>query len=156
MENKFTILRDSSEKKGFGWTFPKADRCLGTKIESLYTGDYTIEHLKDKLCIERKLSTAEFANNLFESRFADCLERMSKFEHAYLLLEFPFEYIISYPKYSGIPSYLWKSIQTRPDLFLKKFHELQLSYPRLRVCFVGTKGKEYCLSLFKRITDLYQ
>ena len=155
VNDKFNIIRDSNEQKGHGWTFIKTDRCLGTTIEKLPTGDYTIKGLEKEFTIERKGRISEWATNLFEDRFHRELERLDKFEHPYLILEFPFEHMELYPKFSGIPSYLWSSLKVKGPQLIKAYHELRLSHPRIRVDFVGPSGKAYALSLFKRIFDLY-
>lgn len=156
MESKFTVIRDTREQLNNGWTFSKADRCLGTKIEKLDTGDYSIQGLETKFTIERKANTSELAQNLYQDRFWKELDRLVKFEHPYLVLEFPFEYMECYPKMSGIPTHLFNKIALRGNGLIKLFHEMQLSYPSLRIAFVGSAGKTYTLSLFKRIVDLYQ
>jgi hypothetical protein len=90
---------------------------------------------------------------LFDDRFWRELDRLSLFEHPYLLLEFPFELMESYPKGSGIPPGRWRYLKVRGPLLVKRFHELRLSHPTVRTEFVGGSGKFYCLSLFKRLLD---
>lgn len=152
---KFKVWRDTSEHEGYGWIFPCIDRCLGTDKKNMYTADYTIEGYEDKLLIERKGSTSELVTNLNEKRFHDELYRMDKVDHPYLVLEFLFENIVAFPAKSSIPRHLWSKIKMRGPNFIKSMHELQLAHPKLRIVYVGQEGKQFILSLFKRIVDLY-
>jgi ERCC4-type nuclease len=78
----FTIIIDTREQHP--WAF---DNHVTAK-RKLDTGDYSIEGLEDLLCIERKKSASEFANNIVESRFKDLIFRMSNIKYSFLLLEF--------------------------------------------------------------------
>lgn len=89
------IIRDTREKEGV-WDFGSAD----VIVKKLDTGDYTLEGMEDKLCIERKKTTGEIATNLgtdFE-RFQKELVRMKDFKFAYLILEFSVQDLLDYPK----------------------------------------------------------
>ena len=87
----FTIIRDTREKEGY--TFEPVETryhtCKGMVTQKLDTGDYTLEGLEDKLCIERKSSVAEFAGNVGQDRhrFMREIERMKEFPHRYIVLE---------------------------------------------------------------------
>lgn len=152
--NKFKVWRDTQEKKGKGWIFPANDRCLGTDLKNMWTGDYTIEGMEDFFLVERKGSISEYCTNLFQKRFHDELYRMDEVPHPYLILEFQAIDIVNYPKSSTIPPHLWKSIKITPQQFMKVHHETQLDHPNLKVVFVGSAGKQYMMSLFKRMHDL--
>lgn len=151
----FMITRDTREKEGNGWLFPKKDRCLGTKIKKLYPGDYTVEGLESKFVIERKQGVAEFVTNLYEDRFYNELDDLNKMEHPYLVLEFDFPLMHEFPRNSGIPMCKWEHVKLRGPQIIKTYHEMRISYPNIRVDFVGSAGKEYAMSLFKRMVDLY-
>lgn len=94
------IYVDNREKTPWDFTF------YGFEQESikLQTGDYYVEEIPD-LIIERKASTGEISNNLghkwkqFEREFI----RMKEYKHAYLICEFPREYLDIFPDKSGIP-----------------------------------------------------
>ena len=150
--NKFKVTRDSREQKG--WIFSENDKCLGTEISKLDTGDYTIKGMEDFFVIERKSNVSELASNLFQKRFHDELLRLDKFPHAYLILEFQLVDIINYPQSSNIPKHLWKNIKINGQQFLKLFNELQLNHPNLKIVFAGNCGKQFVMSLFKRMKDL--
>ena len=80
-KNDFTIIVDTREQHP--WIFKE----FTTAKRKLDTGDYSIEGLEDKLCIERKNGIAEIANNMMENRFSDVIDRMSKYPHSYILIE---------------------------------------------------------------------
>ena len=70
--NNFKIIIDTREQQP--WVFED----YTTANEKLDTGDYSIEGMEDLLCIERKHSIGEIANNITEPRFKDVISRMSK------------------------------------------------------------------------------
>jgi hypothetical protein len=152
-EVKFTVIRDTREQEG--WIFQARARCLGTEVQTLSTGDYTVKGFEKVFCLERKFSSSEFCQNLFQPRFHRELERLDEFEHPYLFLEFEWKQLVEYPRGSGVPPSKWRSLKVRPDLLIKTYHEMRLAHPRLRVEFVGQQGRTAALSLFKRIVDLY-
>ena len=78
----FNIIIDTREQKP--WTFAGCD----TINRKLDTGDYSIEGLEHLLCIERKNSVSEIANNISESRFKAEILRMNDYLHKFILLEF--------------------------------------------------------------------
>ena len=147
----YTVVRDTREQQG--WQFPVSDRCLGTVPGTLKTGDYSLAGYEDRFVIERKGSAAEFAQNVFQARFHRELDRLDRFAHAYVFLEFTFEEVVGFPVNSGIPPSRWKRLRTTPQLFLCKLHELQLAHPTVRFWAVGARGREVASSLFKRIVE---
>ena len=79
----FKIIKDTREQEGYTFE-PSSSRyhkCEGMVVRKLDTGDYSLEGLEDKVCIERKASVVEFANNVGHDavRFAKEIERMKKF-----------------------------------------------------------------------------
>ena len=64
----YTVIKDTREKEGY--FFKKYDKCSGMVVETMKTGDYTIKGLEDVLCIERKASVEEIANNLGKKKSA--------------------------------------------------------------------------------------
>lgn len=151
-EQEYLVARDNREKANF-WTFPAGNRCLGTVVQHLKTGDYTLVGYENTFTIERKASAGEFAGWLFQSRAEKELIRMDNFVHPYLLLEFEFEDLVTFPRNSGIPESKWPDLRVTPQFLVKAFHEMQLRHPRLRVAFVGSQALPFCSSLFKRIVD---
>jgi hypothetical protein len=149
----YRVLRDSREQ--LGWLFPESEACSGTEVVTLETGDYTLAGHEHRFAIERKGSMGEFSANLWQPRFENELTRLDQFDHAYLLLEFTMEEIISFPQGSGIPQHKWRFLRPTPQALLKRFHEMCLAHPKLNVLFVGHRGREVASSLFKRITERY-
>ncbi len=155
MATKYTVIRDTREKKRKGWMFSAGGIIAGTVTDILKTGDYTLEGLEKKIVIERKASTSEFATNINEERFDDELERMSSFEHPFLVLEFSMDDIINFPVGSGIPAYLWPKLKVTSHYMLKRLLEYQLKYKPQIILAGRDNGKEVAMSLFKRIAELY-
>ena len=62
----FTIIKDTREKQGYTFQPSKTQYhvCKGMVSRKLDTGDYSLEGLEDKICIERKASVVELANNV--------------------------------------------------------------------------------------------
>jgi len=96
------IIRDSREKVGY-WDFS----FFGYEMEvsGLTTGDYAIAGMEDILCIERKKSPTEIAQNCGTDspRFEAELERMQYYPHKYLILEFTVSDLLGFPKNAKIP-----------------------------------------------------
>ena len=65
-QEPYLVIKDTREKQG--WDFPQSHSCVGTSIEKLDTGDYTIDGHRDTLCVERKGSVSEFAGNLVQEK----------------------------------------------------------------------------------------
>jgi hypothetical protein len=105
------ILQDNKEKTP--WTLNFYTECEAQESIHLETGDYTIKGLEDKVRIERKHSTGELAMNLGRKskQFQEELRRLKLYPHRYLICEFPLDYIMMFPKKSGIPKTQWKYIR---------------------------------------------
>ena len=83
--SKFLVVKDTREKDG--WYFKESDYCQGMIDQKLDTGDYSVQGLEDVLCIERKGSVSEIANNIVDKRFDRELDRMKEFKYKFLILE---------------------------------------------------------------------
>lgn len=139
----FTIIIDTREQQP--WSFEQ----YTTASRKLDTGDYSIEGLEDILCIERKKSISEVANNITESRFINVIDRMSHYKYAFLLLEFNLEQVLNYPIGSNLPKKLWDKVKISPAFIVKHILELQLNH-NIKVLFCGSsydaeKMAEYIL-----------
>lgn len=126
----FTIIVDTREQQP--WTFEH----YATAHKKLDTGDYSIEGLEHLLCIERKKSASEFANNIVESRFKDLIFRMSDIKYCFLLLEFDLEDLLVYPIGSTVPKKMWDKIKVGPPFLIKNILELQINH-NIIVYFCG-------------------
>jgi hypothetical protein len=104
------------------------------------------------LAVERKGCVAEFSANVLQPRFVRELERLEAFRYPFVLLEFGIEDVVAFPEGSDIPRYRWRSLRSRPRLILAKLNEFQLRF-RTKFVPVGSKGREYASSLFKRVVE---
>lgn len=129
----FTIIVDTREQQP--WAFEN----YATAHKKLDTGDYSIEGLQHLLCIERKKSVSEFANNIVESRFQDVVMRMSQLKYSFLLLEFSLHDILIYPVGSTVPKKMWDKIKITPAFLMKHILELQLQH-NIKVYFCGNSS----------------
>ena len=111
----FTVIKDTREQDGYTFIKEKARgfECLGMINKKLDTGDYSLLGFEDKICIERKASTSELANNLGKDkyRFLKEIERMRAFPHKFIILEFTLEDLMNFPEGAGIPQENLNSIK---------------------------------------------
>jgi len=157
----FTIIKDTREQEGY--TFEASSSryhvCKGMVTKKLDTGDYSIEGLEDKLCIERKASVVEFANNIGhdQARFMREIERMQEIPHRYMVFEFSLSDLMNFPEGSGIPESDWGKLKVTNRFMLKMVMEFQMNHG-IHVMFCDSKknAKWAVLSLIKRVNELYQ
>lgn len=107
--SKFRIIQDTREKTP--WQFGEDDICHGTLITKLDTGDYSLEGLQHLVAIERKRSTAEIAQNMCESRFKDVIARLQTMKYRYIICEFNYQDVLTFPIGSTMPK--WAQSKTR-------------------------------------------
>lgn len=150
---KYTVVRDSREQSNY-WEFPESPWCNKTIEAGLKTGDYSLLGMEKFFTIERKASTGEFATNVCEKRFTRELERMDKMDQAYLILEFTYEDIESFPANSTIPSKYWKDLRVSAKFLRLRFFEIMSDY-NVQVILAGNRGPEYAEQIFKRMAKLY-
>lgn len=148
---KHQVLRDTREQRG--WEFPASANCLGTREETLKTGDYTLAGYEKLLVIERKASTAEWAKNVLEARFERELQRLDGFRWPFIICEFTYEDLKLFPERSGIPKSRWRSLRLSPNFLIKKLDEWQLKY-RAKIILAGPLGRERAGGIFKRVIEL--
>jgi hypothetical protein len=156
---RYTVIRDTKEKKGHGWIFDPSPACTGTIIESMKTADYTLKGYEHLFCVERKGSVQEFVQNITQKekwvRFKDELQRMEDFSAAYIVCEFTLDDVMRYPVGSGLPYAIQKKVRVSPQFYLKRLIEIELNF-KARMKLVGkTHSKEYASSLFKRVIEKY-
>tara|TARA_R110000744_G_scaffold298952_1_gene408468 strand:- start:372 stop:866 length:495 start_codon:yes stop_codon:yes gene_type:complete len=157
----FTIIKDTREQEGYTFE-PSSSRyhtCKGMVSRKLDTGDYSIEGLEDKLCIERKASVVEFANNVGHDRvrFLKEIERMKDFPYKFMIFEFSLSDLMNFPKGSSIPESDWGKLKVTNKFMLKMIMEFQL-YNEIHVLFCDSKknAKWAVLSIIKRVNELFQ
>jgi len=140
------IIVDTREQQP--WVFPTHT----ISVAKLDTGDYSLSGLEEKLCIERKKTVGEFANNIIEKRYNDWVTRMSEYQYKFLLLEFSLSDVYSFPRNSGIPKYLWNKTRISPKFLLKKLTELEVIYGiHVLFCDSSTTAAKFAESLMYKV-----
>lgn len=148
----FDVIVDTREQQP--WVF-KRDRYIQNSIrQKLDTGDYCIDGLQHGiLCLERKKSVAEFANNITKKSFKACVDRMEEFEYSFLIFEFDINNILEYPKNSGIPPKYWRRLKVRGRFMMQEITKIQLR--GIQVVFAGnTDNAKYIATNIMK--DLYE
>ena len=136
---EYTIIRDTREKDGKGWNFT-AHPVIDKKLD---TGDYSLLTYENIFTIERKATVSEVAKNIQEKRFIRELERMDNMKHAYVILEFTLEDLLTPQRF----------VKVNPHFLLKTIVEYTLQYPQIQIIFAGNRGKDIASSIFKRIVE---
>lgn len=153
---QFTVIKDTREQDGY--YFKQHNTCAGMVERKLDTGDYSIEGLEDKLCIERKGCVEELAVNLGQKKYAflEEIDRMAPFPHKFLILEFSLEDLIKFPEETRIPIKNKASVKITGKYMLKCLCEFQL-YNNVNVLFCGSKYNAFIMvsSILKRVNEMY-
>lgn len=146
----FTIIIDTREQMPWEFGFHT------TAKRKLDTGDYAIEGMEHLLCIERKRSVSEIANNITEKRFRDVLDRMNQIPHSFILLEFDLEDVYQFPIGSDIPKKLWDKMRISNKYILKYLTEIQLNY-NIHVIYCGDSdnAEKMAVQIMKRVYEKY-
>lgn len=145
--NKFTVIKDTREQKG--WDFSPNEYCEGMKVQGLKTADYTIEGFEDRIVIERKATTGEISQNIFETRFENELKRLEEFEFPYMIFEFDYNDIKIFPINSSLPKYLWHKLKMTQDIMEKTIARYQIQY-KTKIIFAGRHGQSVATMIFKQ------
>ena len=149
-----TVIVDTREQKP--WTFSKSSMIETVRLK-LSTGDYSIDGLQNIFCIERKKSITELARNIIEKRFERELQRMEKYVHKFLILEFDYSHIEMFPKGTHIPKNKYEQVKIRGPFIMKKLSEIQVDYNIHVIPCKHAKYAEHVASnLIKRIYDRYE
>jgi len=156
MNNKFTIIKDTREKAPYGWSFEPNAYCEGTIIDTVKTGDYTVEGLENYVCIERKKSIDEFAHNCIEKRWQKCMQRMSKIRHSYILFEFSWDDINNYPKSAKVPDRVRKKLKVPAGYIRKVIYTAREDY-NIHVIACGDKymAEQVAYRILRKSNELY-
>lgn len=153
---KFLVIKDTREQDGYH--FSNFNTCAGMVETKLDTGDYSIQGLEDKICIERKGCVEELAMNLGSKKhtFLSEIERMEQFPHKYLVLEFSLEDLLKFPDETRIPIKNKSIVKITGRYMLKCLIEFEL-YNNVHVLFCGNKHTAFLAvsSIFKRINEMY-
>jgi ERCC4-type nuclease len=127
----FTIIQDTREKHP--WSFASDHPVIKSKLD---VGDYSVEGLEYILCIERKKSVNEFANNIVDDRFTRELDRMDAYKYKFLVFEFSIDDILKYPIGSDIPKKLWSKLRVNGKYMMMYISNLQVKR-NIHVIFAG-------------------
>lgn len=148
---KNIVLRDTSEKLGHGWWFGPDDIVETTEKANLFTGDYTLRGYEQDFIIERKGSTSEFSMNIFEKRFEDEMIRLDEFKWSFIVCEFTFEDLLSFPVNSGIPPRFWKKLKVNSSYLISAFLRYQVRY-KTKIILAGEQAQVIATKLFKIVS----
>ena len=145
----FKVIVDTREQQP--WDFEYVSHAN----RKLDTGDYSVEGYETLLCIERKKSVSEIANNVTEKRFKDVIERMKQFKYSFLILEFDLEDIYRYPVGSNVPKRMWNRIKIGPSFIIKNLLEMQLKHG-IQVVYCGdaANASKIALTLMRKVYEL--
>ena len=154
----YKVIKDTREQDGY--TFEsftgRYTSCKGMVVKKLDTGDYSLEGLEDRLCIERKGRVSELAINLGKdkARFMREIERMQEFEFPFLILEFSLDDVIKFPEGADIPEGNMSKVKITGKYLLKMLVEIQMNY-NIPVYFCDDKRNAKFLinSIFKRVNE---
>ena len=149
----FNIIIDTREKQPY--SFAKNKWCDEQIVRKLDTGDYTAEGLEDILCIERKKTVSEIAQNLTTKRFQNELERMMEYPYRYILCEFDWSDVLTFPYNGELPSSIARKIRVRGNFLVSKLLELSNVYD-VHVLYCGNEkqGANLCTAIIKSVWDL--
>jgi len=131
---RFTVVVDTKEKKP--WEFFSSS-IEGTERRHLDTGDYTVAGLETVLCIERKNSASEIAQNIHQPRFVDELERMQTFKYRYIIIECNIQNIIDFPLLEDLPQKIKDEITISGAYILRCLNRIQVKYG-VNIIYCGT------------------
>ena len=152
----FFVIKDTREQSGY--YFSKYGTCAGMVEQKLDTGDYAIQGMEDKCCIERKGSVEELTINLGQKKhaFLNEIDRMKPFPHKFLVLEFTLEDLVNFPDNTRIPEKQKSSIKITGKYMLKCLMEFQL-HDDVHILFCGNKHNAFLTvsSILKRVNEMY-
>lgn len=149
----FNVIIDTREQKPWNFTSSSIN---DTVVDTVKTGDYTIQAHEHNFTIERKNSTGEIARNIFEKRFKDTLQRMSDMSHAYIIFEFSYEDVLNFPIGSGIPKRKWGKIRMTANFMNKTLAQYMINY-NVPIIFAGDRenAQRIAQSLMKEYYEKY-
>lgn len=146
----YNVLIDTREKTPF--LFPEGNLCTGSVIKKLDTGDYTLEGLEDKLCIERKKVVSEIAQNITQERFKEELIRMTNFKYRYIIFEFDWSSVLNFPYGCGLPKSVIRKVRCRGKFLEHALIGLNMKYGIYTHYAGSTKNaNKFCISIMDMV-----
>ena len=154
MPRSFTVIVDTREKNP--WNL-NSSRVLGREITKLDTGDYTVEGVEDKLCIDRKASVSELAQNVTTKRFVNELKRIKEFPHAFLILEFSASDVFNFPDSANLPLAVKKKIRVNGNFLMRCLSRMQIKYD-FNIIFAGNRSnaERIAVNLMEDVLEIYE
>jgi hypothetical protein len=153
---EITILQDTREQQP--WHFLGDNRCLAQRVECLSEGDYTLDGYPDLVCVERKKSVSEIANNLGTNytRFKNELERLRRYRFRYVVCEFTQQQLIIYPKGSKLPKWVIRRIKMGGKFLQHRINELIDEYQiEFIFCEDRFEARDKCIELLLQAKQIY-
>ncbi len=153
--SKFTVIRDTREKTNWGWSYDENAYCNGTIISKVNVGDYTVEGLENYVCIERKASIDEFAHNCIEKRWKKCMERMSEVKHSFILFEFSWNDVNTYPKSAKVPKHVRNKLRIPAKYIRKVINTARNDYNiHVIACDNAMKAEQVAYRIMKKAYEI--
>lgn len=138
----FNVIVDTREQNP--WEF-SSSAINEVWVDTLKSGDYSIEGYESRFSIERKGCVSELFGNITQKRFEDELDRLCSYERRFLILEFSFDDILDYPRSTSIPRYRWKYLKVKPQFVVKKLAEFQIKY-NIPIIYAGNRDNAIKIS----------
>lgn len=149
----FNIIVDTREK--YPYEFKRDKWCADIITQKLDTGDYSAEGLEHLLCIERKRTVSEIAQNLTTERFERELERMAEYPYRYILCEFSWEDVWAFPYNGELPRTIARKIRVKGHFLVSKLLELHTIHDvHVIYCGDARQGQRVCSSIIKNVWDI--
>jgi ERCC4-type nuclease len=128
---------------------------LDLLYQALPTGDYTVRGFERELCIERKATVTEIAQNVTKDRFLRELDRMLEYKYRYLICEFDIPEVLGWPHNSPYLAKIVNKIRVNPQFIMSSFAMMQVEYG-INVIFCSTRFYAECcaVNIMKRISEL--
>lgn len=148
------IVQDTREKEP--WSLTSFEEVRAQVVETVNAGDYVIQGKEHLITIDRKKVPAELANNLgmYKDRFERELQRMQKFQHRYVVCEFPYEKLAMFPKGSGLPIRVQRKVRAKGKFLVKQVERMSEEYEvEFIFCANREEAQEIAIELFKKALE---
>ena len=141
------IVVDTREHVDHRFLFGEYEKA-SLSIEKIAVGDYSIRNAPEKyICIERKKSVEEIINNLTDKgdkeRFDRELQKMTEYEHKYIICEFTLDELNKGSHFSKIS----------PNYILSLLIEIQQRY-KIHIYYAGKNAEYLIYRILKKANDL--
>lgn len=150
------IVQDSREKTP--WNFISYNWCKGQVIEKMSAGDYSLSGYKDLVCIERKRTVNELANNLGKKyeQFKSEMEKIIQYRFRYVVCEFTEQQLLIYPKGSNLPKNILSRLKISGKFLHKRVNEIQDNYGvEFIFCADRHEAKDKAMELLFEAKSIY-